>query len=144
MFAHIVVAVIISGIIIYFTHYYMLDLIVSFIIAIMIFFSGLEIIKKGVHIFMQGVPDDIDFEAVNKSIEGLEGVKSAHHLHIWSVNSNDIFLSCHLCINKELETDSDDLIGKVNDVLRKDYGIDHTALQIENNDICGEGIICCK
>lgn len=31
---------------------------------------------------MQGVPDDIDFEAVYKSIEGLEGVKSAHHLHI--------------------------------------------------------------
>src|SRR5665648_55089 len=138
------VAVIASGIIIYFTHYYVLDLIVSFIIAIMIFFSGLEVIKKGIHIFMQGVPEGIDFETVYKSIEGMEGVKSAHHLHIWSVNSNDIFLSCHLCINREFEMDSDNLIKKVNSMLKNDYDIDHTALQIENNDICGEDIICCK
>jgi cobalt-zinc-cadmium efflux system protein len=138
------VAVIVSGIMIYFTKLVLLDTIASFIIAIMIFFSGLDVMKKGVHILMQGVPENIDLEEVYKSIIGIPGVKSAHHIHIWSINSNEIFLSCHLCIDKDLEKDYDKLIQKVNDMLQEAYVINHTTLQIENINICDEGVICCK
>ena len=138
------VAVILSAVIIYFTGWSVLDTIVSIFIALMIFWSGFGIIKKAVHIFMQGVPDDIDSEEVYRSIISIKGVKSAHSIHIWSINSNEVFLSCNICLDKEIMTkNSDNLIKKINTMLEKKFSINHTTIQIENKRICS-GNKCCK
>jgi cobalt-zinc-cadmium efflux system protein len=129
------VAVIISAIVIYFTHWIILDIVVSIFIAIMIFWSGFGIIKSTIHIFMQGVPEGIDFEEVYKNILKISGVKSVHSTHIWSINSEETFLSCHICIENG-KMDNDKIIQKVNAMLEKNYEINHTTIQIEKNNIC--------
>ncbi|MBR9701291.1 cation transporter [Candidatus Pacearchaeota archaeon] len=137
------VAVIISGIIIYYTNFIILDVIISFFIALMIIYSGFSILKRCIHIFMQGVPEGIDFEDVFKKIGRTKGIKSAHNLHIWSINSNESFLSCHICTDNK-KKDSDNIIKSVNTMLKKDFGIEHTTIQIENNNMCKDGMVCCK
>jgi cobalt-zinc-cadmium efflux system protein len=137
------VAVILSAIIIYFSHLVILDVVVSIFIAIMIFWSGFGIIKKTIHIFMQGVPENIDFEEVYKTILKVSGVKSVHDIHIWSVNSEEIFLSCHICTQNG-KTNTDKTIQKINAILEKDYGITHTTIQIEKNNICDADKLCNK
>ena len=137
------VAVIVSAIIIYFTHWFILDVVVSIFIAIMIFWSGFGIIKNAIHIFMQGVPEGIDFEEVYKTIMNVSGVKSVHDVHIWSINSEETFLSCHICtMNGNKNTDK--IIKKVNATLEKNYGINHTTIQIERKNICGTNKVCTK
>jgi len=137
------VAVILSAIIIYFTHWIILDVVVSVFIAVMIFWSGFGIIKKAIHIFMQGVPEGIDFEEVYKTILKISGVKSVHNIHIWAVNSEDIFLSCHICTENG-KTNNDKIIQKINMTLEKTYKIDHTTIQIEKDNICGTDKLCQK
>jgi len=137
------VAVILSAIIIYFTHWTSLDIVVSIFIAVMIFWSGFGIIKNTIHIFMQGVPEGINFEEVYKSIMNVSGVKSLHNMHIWSINSEETFLSCHIC-TKNGKTNNDRIIQKINDSLEKKYGISHTTIQIERNNICGTDELCQK
>jgi len=137
------VAVIACAVIIYFTGFVILDVIVSIFIALMIFWSGFGIIKSAIHIFMQGLPEGIDFEKVYNTILQTEGVKSVHGIHIWSINSEEIFLSGHICI-QDTNIDTDSIIKKINGSLEKEYGIRHTTLQIEKTDLCNTGVICNK
>jgi cobalt-zinc-cadmium efflux system protein len=137
------VAVIIAGVIIYFTKFNMLDIIISILIAVMILWSGFEIIRKAIHIFMQGVPDNVDFDKVYETILMIKGVKSLHGLHIWSIDSNEVFLSCHICMKATNQRNgNDELLNKVNSILQKEFGIYHTAIQVETDRQCREE--CCR
>jgi len=136
-------AVVVSGLIIYFTHIYVIDLVVSVLISILIFASGIDLIKKAVHILMQGVPEGVDFDEVYDGIKAVAGVSEVHSLHIWSINSNEIFLSCHVCVKGEVSKESDELIKRINATLEREFGIEHTTIQLEN-DPCSNSKVCCK
>lgn len=139
------IAVILSGIVIYFTGWTTLDLIVSLLIAGMILWSGLGIIKKTIHIFMQGVPEHLEFDKILNDILSVSGVKSVHDLHIWSINSNESFLSCHICLDESRgEKDNDKIIQYINEILLKKHNINHTVIQTENQDLCEMDTLCNK
>ncbi len=140
------VAVIAAGIVLYFTTIVWIDLAVSIIIVIMMIWSSTDIIKESLRIFLQGTPLKIDADEVNKSIQTIAGVGSLHGLHIWSISSSEIFLSCHICIDQSIQNiDSDQVIKKVNSMLEDKYGITHTTVQIENNAICNiNSGKCCR
>jgi len=138
-------AVIGSGILIYLTGWVIVDLIVSLLIAGMVIWSGLGIIKRTIHIFMQGVPEHLEFDRILQDILGVSGVKSVHNLHIWSINSDEAFLSCHICMDEiEGERDIDRIIQNINEVLLKKHHIHHTVIQAENQNLCGTDILCNK
>jgi len=127
------VFVIVSGVIIYFTNFYLLDVIVSFVIAIMIFWSSFGILKDSFHLIMQGVPDNIDLGEVVKKIKIIPKVNSIHNLHVWGINSNENYLSCHICSDTE---NHDKLLEKINKMLEKEFDIENTSIQIEKKNFC--------
>ncbi len=129
------VFVMLGAVIIYFTNYVVIDVIASVVIALMILYSSFKIIKKGLHIFMQGVPEGLDLDEIYTVIKGIEGVASIHNLHIWSINSKDTFLSCHICIEYK-KVKNDELIKEINNALQNRFKIEHSAIQIEENNIC--------
>ncbi|MFC1595887.1 cation diffusion facilitator family transporter [Candidatus Margulisiibacteriota bacterium] len=140
------VAVIAVGLALLFTNLYWLDLVVSLVIVFMIVWSSLGILRQSLRIFMQGTPSDIDRDQVHQSILSINHVKSVHGLHIWSVSSSEIFLSCHICIGGDPQViTGDEVIKDINAILKKDFGIEHTTLQIEHNRICDpDSGVCCR
>ena len=130
------IAVLAAGIILYFTGYAWIDLAVSLMIVIMISWSSMEIIRESLRIFLQGVPAGINTQEVYRDISAIRGVASVHGLHIWSVSSTEVFLSCHICADSDSGLDADDLIKGINAMLEKNYGISHTTLQIETTLLC--------
>lgn len=140
------VAVIAGSLIIYFTGYYIIDLVISVFIALMILRSGWEIINKSVHILLQGVPDSIVFENVHAEICTLPWVESVHDLHIWALNSTHNFLSCHviICENEEGTPSNDNVIKKINGILMEKFHINHSSIQVETKKLCDNEIICNK
>ncbi len=137
------VAVIASAIAIYFTGWAALDLVASIFIAAMVFWSGFEVIKSAIHILMQGVPVDIELDEVYNTIMAIKGVREAHSLHIWSINSNEAFLSCHI-VMKSANKDADRVIADINRSLKEKYRISHTVIQAERKALCPPGKICPK
>ncbi len=138
------VAVIAAGMVIYFTSNYWIDVVISFFIAVMIIWSSMGILRESLRIFLQGVPSHIDPEEVNSAILGIRGVISIHGLHIWSINSKEVFLSCHICIDNSEEFSSDVIIEDVNAMLSGKFQIDHTTIQVELGNFCrGGGGTCC-
>lgn len=139
------VAVIGSGFLIYLTGWVVLDLVISLLIAGMVLWSGLGVIKKAVHILMQGVPEGIEFDKILQDILSVPGVKSVHGLHIWSIDSSDVFLSCHVCMEEvDGKRDTDKIIRDVNSMLEKNHHIYHTVIQAENENLCGIDVLCEK
>lgn len=131
------VAVIGAAVIIHFTNDYWIDIVISFFIAVMIIWSSFGIIKESLRIFLQGVPGHIDSGEVYDAILKVTGVESLHGLHIWSINSKEVFLSCHICIEEDSGVQSDKIIMEINSVLEREFMIDHTTIQAELSDFCG-------
>jgi cobalt-zinc-cadmium efflux system protein len=71
----------------------------------------------------------------------LPGVGGVHGLHIWSISSSEVFLSCHLRTLPEEPGDTDAVISGANAMLERDFGITHTAIQVERALSCGS---CCR
>lgn len=139
------VAVIAAAVVIHFTSNYWVDIVISFFIAVMIIWSAMSILRESLRIFLQGVPGHLDSDEIYDEILKVEGVDSVHGLHIWSINSREVFLSCHIRMDDSYAGMSDSVIKNVNDMLNSTFGIDHTALQIEAGDFCGGGTgECCK
>ncbi len=135
------VAVIIAGVILYFANIFWIDIAVSLIIVLMIIWSSSGILKESFRIFFQGTPAGIDTDEVCRSLLSIDSVKDVHGLHIWSINSTEAFLSCHIHIDSD---NGDTIINKANAMLKEKFGITHTTIQIENSLLCKSNDSCCR
>lgn len=139
------VAVIGSGLLIFLTGWVILDLAVSLLIAGLVLWSGLGVIKRTIHIFMQGVPEHLEFDRILQDILGVPGVNSVHDLHIWSIDSTDVFLSCHVCTaESDGKGDTDRMIQNINEMLQQNHRIHHTVIQAETRNLCEMDVLCNK
>ena len=139
------VAVIVSGLLIFLTGWFIVDLVVSLLIAGMVLWSGLGVIKRTIHIFMQGVPEGLEFDKILEDILKVPGISSVHGLHIWSIDSSDVFLSCHVCMEEsDGRGDTDRIIQNINEMLQQKHGIHHTVIQAETRNLCKMDVLCNK
>ncbi len=125
------VAVIIGGIIIILTGWVMIDIILSCLIALAIVYSSYSVIKEAMLVFLEAVPDGIDFDKVKRTIKSIDRVKDCHHLHIWSLSSREVALSCHVCLDEEDMKNGPEIIVEINRILAREHAIGHGTIQIE-------------
>jgi len=125
------VAVIIGGLIIVFYRLYIIDVILSTIIALMIFWSSYLVIREAVMIFLESAPEGVDFDEVFRSIRGVPEVEDVHDLHIWSLSSSEIALSCHICVAEKDIGHGPDIVGRINKMLCDEFNIGHGTVQLE-------------
>lgn len=135
-------AVVIGGIVIMLTGWYLLDVILSVLIGIMILYSSYSVIKESVLIFLEAVPEGIDFDEVLKGISSFPKVQDVHDLHIWSLSSNEVALSCHVCVLKEDFNHGPALIVQINEMLNQKFKIGHGTIQLEIDDCNRTDILC--
>ena len=63
----------------------------------------------------------------------MDGIKSVHDLHVWCIAPNKTCcMSCHIIVEKEV--DRKELITDLINILKKEFGIDHTTFQLEDED----------
>ena len=132
------ISILIGSIIIKFTHFYIIDPILSIIIALYILFHAYEHIKEIVDIFMQKVPNDIDIKKLKKNVEKeFENVKNVHHIHVWTLDGNRNYLTAHILLNDGLsESDISELKNNIKKYLSK-CNIYHSTLEFEySNEKC--------
>jgi cobalt-zinc-cadmium efflux system protein len=135
------VGVIIAGIIIYFTGWYIADPILAVLIGIVILWGAVRIVKESVDILLESVPEHVEMEKVAAAVKAVPGVADMHDVHIWTITSGIYALSAHLSIADQTVSQSCDIVMKVNRVLADDFNITHTTLQIEC-DSCPTGLVC--
>ena len=128
------IAVIIAGIIILSTGWLLIDPIISALIGLFILPRTFGLLKESVDILLEGVPKDVNYDAVEKYISKNPGVDSIHDLHIWSLTSGVNALSGHIIMKPETTiTEMNDIIFKIKKELNSSYKISHTTLEVQIN-----------
>lgn len=64
------------------------------------------------------------------ALEKIEGVRKVHDLRIWALTMNRIALSAHLEVDPA--TDSQLVLKNTTIMLRKQFGVHETTIQIED------------
>ena len=128
------VGVIISGLFVVWLNIYWIDGLVALMIAAYMIYQSVLSFPKVVNILMNAAPDGLDLAAVEKALLKIDGVRDVHHLHVWSVNENDVSLECHIV------ADNLELVQTAAKLLNKEFGITHCNIQIEN---CADCADCC-
>lgn len=124
------VAAISAGLIMIFTGLYQADPLASVLVGILIFYSASKLVRESVNVLLEGVPHGIDVSAVEQRIMEFRGVKEVHDLHVWCITPTKICaMSCHIVADADV--DRKQLISDLIKVLREEFGIDHTTIQIE-------------
>lgn len=136
------VAVIVGGVIILWTGWMLLDVILSVLIGVMILWSSYRVIREALLIFLEAVPEGIDFDTVHKAITGVARVRDVHDLHIWSLSSKEVALSCHVCVDDSDYVRGPELIAEINRLLAEKFGIGHGTIQIETAGCARTDLLC--
>jgi cobalt-zinc-cadmium efflux system protein len=125
------VGVIIGGVIMLFTGWYVLDALISVGIVLIIAWGSVRLIREAAHILLEGVPAGVDISEVAEKMRAVEGVNDVHHLHAWSICSHISALSAHIDILPEYRLRQGEIIGEIETMLDDDYHITHSTLQGE-------------
>lgn len=123
--------VIVSGIIISFTGWNIIDPIISFIIAFVILFSTWSLLKESVKLILDGVPQQISNEKIQSLLENHPDIASVHHLHIWALSSSENALTAHLVLKEGVSLET---FMEVKKELKHELfhqGIQHATLEID-------------
>jgi len=135
------VGVIIAGIVILLTEWYIADTIVAIAIGVIILWGAGRIVGESVEILLEAVPRHIETASVIDIIKNIPGVNEAHDVHIWTITSNIYALSAHLVIDDQMVSKSIEIISTVKRELAQRFNISHTTLQLECKG-CPTGIVC--
>ncbi len=125
------VGAIIAGVMVWGWQIYLADPIVSIIIAILVLYSSIKITNAAVQILMESAPKHINIQGVKDSISKIDGVLNVHDLHVWNINSSCVSLSVHVVAEIK---DYEQILCKVNNLLKEKFNIKHSTIQIEPKD----------
>ena len=130
-------AVIAGGAAIALTGRQWIDPLLSLLIAALIFWSSLSIMRETLNILLEGTPADLSLGEIRAAMRGVPGVCDVHDLHVWSVGSNLNALACHVTIPDIPPSESRRILAEINVEMREHFRIHHTTIQFEQRDQAG-------
>lgn len=114
-----------------------IDPALSLLIAALILWSSIGIVRETLNILLEGTPRGVSLSRIRAEMEAVEGVINVHDLHCWSLGSNSRALACHVTIADIPPSESNCILIKLHHVLKDHFHIGHSTIQFEHIG-CGE------
>lgn len=125
------VAVLIGGVIILLTGWYIIDPILSLCIAAFILYNVFKSLQSTSRIILQGIPANISIGQISDKLSGLHGVLSFHDLHVWSMDGVNSILTVHLVVDPSTDIPSRTIIKNKLQRTMSTLGIRHCTIEFE-------------
>jgi len=109
-----------------------IDPVLSLLIAALIFWSSVSIVRETLNILLEGTPRGVSLEQIRSGMQAVEGVVNVHDLHVWSLGSHSRALACHVTIDDIPPSVSACILVNLNNLLRARFAINHTTIQFEH------------
>jgi len=126
--------VVISGGLIYFFHIYWLDLVMSLIIVLVIFYSTWALFKDSLILTLDGVPKSIHLDNVIAEIKKIDGVIDVHHLHVWAMSTTQNAMTAHIIISADTSMEKQNIMKQKIKHELEHVNIQHATLEFETED----------
>lgn len=136
------VGVILGGIIMTFTGFYIVDPIISIFVGAIIFKGAYRVSKEALNILLEGVPENVGWEEILSLLKKTDEVTDVHDLHIWTISSAHLALSAHLVVEEQSTHSTGKILSEIKDKLATKYRIKHMTIQFECKCCAGEQPEC--
>lgn len=125
------VAAIVAAVVIIYTGWTPIDPILSLAVAGLILKSAWALVKRSGHVLLEGAPDWLNVEVMQEHIvDAVPSVSGIHHVHVWGLTPQQLMLTMHVSLGEPVSSQSE-LIRRVKAVLKKEYGIGHSTIEVE-------------
>src|SRR6202522_4504655 len=128
--------VVLSGLLIIWSGWSLIDPIVSLVIVAVILVSTWRLLRDSLTLSLDGVPASVNSSAVLSYLADQRGVTDVHDLHIWALSTTSVALTAHLVVPDRGAEDA--LLTSLTPDLKRRFRIQHATLQIER-DRCEHG-----
>ncbi len=136
--------VIVAGLVIALTGWLWLDPLTSLAINAVIVWGAWGLMRDSVAMAMAAAPAGVDPAEVRAFLTSQPGVEDLHDLHIWSMSTTEIALTCHLVTPGGAPGDA--FLHELCVQLKQRYRIGHPTIQIETERdgacaLAAEGVV---
>ena len=108
-----------------------IDPVIGVAIAAMVLWSTKGLLQEAGNILLEGLPRGIQLETVARCILTIKGAQEVHDIHVWTIGTNMVALSCHVRIPDMHMDESEKILQAVCAKLEKDFHITHITVQFE-------------
>ncbi len=126
------ISAVVAGVLVWNFGWNWADPLSSILISLLILVGAWKLVSEAVHVLLEGVPHELDTQKIKEAMSKVSGVKGVFDLHIWTVASGLHALSAHVAI--EDETSHKKMLGSLSELLKREFSITHTTIQLEPED----------
>jgi cobalt-zinc-cadmium efflux system protein len=108
-----------------------IDPLLGVVIAALVLWSTKSLLQEAGNILLEGLPKGIQLESVARSILSVPGVQEVHDIHVWTIGTDMMALSCHIRIPDMHMDESEKLLRVIRSRIEQDFHITHTTVQFE-------------
>jgi cobalt-zinc-cadmium efflux system protein len=123
------VATAVAGAIILLTGFGRADGIAALLVAALMLYSGVGLLRESGRVLLEAAPRDLDPDEIGRALAAEHHVVEVHDLHVWEVTSGFPALSAHVTVRSGCDTQAHR--RQLAEVLQERFGITHSTLQVE-------------
>lgn len=128
------VAVLIGGILMLYFNWFWVDSVLTVLISIYLLVMGYKLLKSSFQVLMLFTPGHLNLKNISYRITQVSQVKNVHHIHVWQLNEKETHLEGHIEFIDDISLSQfDGIITEIEQLLKKEFGINHVTLQPEFN-----------
>jgi cobalt-zinc-cadmium efflux system protein len=124
-------AVVFAGLLILLTGQQWVDPVMSLVVAVVILWGSVGLLKESVWMSLAGVPAGIEVDQVEMALAEIDGVEAVHDLHIWPLSTSETALTAHIVTERADYPDA--LLANARDLLHRRFRIEHCTIQVERH-----------
>ena len=137
------IAVLVMSIILRFTDWYILDPILSILIAGWILYHTLPEFYRISKIFLQAVPHDVDTNELYQMIQSIPNIHAISHFHLWSTDGRQHMMTLTVTTTSHNVKEHEAIKQQIRQLVTK-YHISHVTIEVlyDPNQLINDSIMC--
>ncbi|MBI5106100.1 MAG: cation transporter [Solirubrobacterales bacterium] len=124
------VAAIVAGVLVVTAGFELADPIAALVVVALMLRSSWYLLRASGRVLLEAAPTGIDVQAVGTRMSRHPGVVEVHDLHVWELTSDFPALAAHVMVASGADCHS--IRRELEAVLRQDFDIEHTTLQVDH------------
>jgi cobalt-zinc-cadmium efflux system protein len=97
--------------------------------------AGLQLLRDSARVLLESTPSHLDPKQISSAIAQDPDVSAVHHMHVWSIDSENPALSAHVVIEGESSLhDAQQTSDRLKAMLARRFGVEHATLEVECHD----------
>jgi cobalt-zinc-cadmium efflux system protein len=113
---------------------YWADAAAGALVSMLILFNAWRLVRDAVLVLLEGAPAHVNLASMREALCRVSGVESVHDLHVWTLTSGVHAMTCHAVVNGDRNRNR--IIQEMSQVSREQFDVQHTTIQIEDEDLC--------